>query len=344
MRTLASVLILLFAAGFADGGTLAEFKVELQKVRGEMNELIIDLLDDRRPLSEIAESEKQVREMLVKPAPNLQKVEFGGTIVEFDTRWFKSRFEMIDKNSDKRLEILEEIDERLAAIEYQIAELERSAATDRSKDEDRRKLQEILQRIEFQRPEQAEKSWLDRIREAIDRWLQEKFPDPQMPTGASEGLRTTSVILQVVLYAVIIGLVGFIIYKFAPFLLERFRKFEREDRSDRIILGERVAGHEDARSLFADAESLATAGDLRGAIRRGYIALLCELSDRRLIGLAHHKTNRDYLRDVHGNTELHREMRGMTNNFERHWYGFEDVRNEDWEEFRNQYHRAVEPK
>jgi hypothetical protein len=80
---------------------------------------------------------------------------------------------------------------------------------------------------------------------------------------------------------------------------------------------------------------------LRGAIRKGYIALLCELADRKVIGLSRHKTNRDYLRDVLGKNELYQNMNGLTSNFERHWYGFESAEEKDWEEFRNGYKRII---
>ena len=143
------------------------------------------------------------------------------------------------------------------------------------------------------------------------------------------------------LYALILGAIGFLLYRFAPFLLERFRSRKMGDKKERVILGERIAADETAHELFAEADRLARGGDLRGAIRKGYVALLCELSDRKVIGLSQHKTNRDYLRDVRKQTELHKNMSGLTNNYERHWYGFEDAREQDWEEFRNGYRKAI---
>ncbi|CAN5138744.1 hypothetical protein BH20ACI1_BH20ACI1_08010 [soil metagenome] len=108
-----------------------------------------------------------------------------------------------------------------------------------------------------------------------------------------------------------------------------------------MILGERLSENETAQNLFNQAEQLAREGDLRGAIRKGYIALLCELSDRKIIGLAQHKTNRDYLRDVRTKRELYENMNGLTSNFERHWYGFDNAEITDWEEFRQNYKKAV---
>ena len=108
-----------------------------------------------------------------------------------------------------------------------------------------------------------------------------------------------------------------------------------------MILGERIDANSSAEDLFGQAERLAREGDLRAAIRKGYIAVLCDLSDRKLIGLATYKTNRDYLRDVRPRRELFENMRGLTNSFERHWYGFQSAEKADWEEFRERSRRTV---
>jgi hypothetical protein len=34
-------------------------------------------------------------------------------------------------------------------------------------------------------------------------------------------------------------------------------------------------------------------------------------------------------------------MNGLTNNFERHWYGFQEADETDWNEFKDGYRKAV---
>jgi hypothetical protein len=143
------------------------------------------------------------------------------------------------------------------------------------------------------------------------------------------------------LYALVLGGIAFLIYRFAPFLFERFQNREKKQKRERVILGERLAENETAQNLFDEAEKLAREGNLRGAIRKGYIALLCDLSDRKIIGLSRHKTNRDYLKAVRRKSELYENMNGLTLNFERHWYGFEAANQADWEEFKTGYLKAV---
>jgi len=86
---------------------------------------------------------------------------------------------------------------------------------------------------------------------------------------------------------------------------------------------------------------LARVGDLRGAIRKGYVALLCELNDRKVIGLARHKTNRDYLRDMRKRSDILPNVQDLTSNFERSWYGLREAEASDWEDFRMRYRETV---
>ena len=102
----------------------------------------------------------------------------------------------------------------------------------------------------------------------------------------------------------------------------------------RIVLGERLEPDQTASDLLEQAEALARTGDLRGAIRKAYIALLCELGDRKVIVLAQHKTNRDYLLAVRNRRALYEPLRKLTASFEIHWYGFVAPAPTDWEAFR----------
>ncbi|MBK7512564.1 MAG: DUF4129 domain-containing protein [Chloracidobacterium sp.] len=77
------------------------------------------------------------------------------------------------------------------------------------------------------------------------------------------------------------------------------------------------------------------------AIRKGYVALLCDLADRKVIGLARHKTNRDYLSDIRKKNRLFENMKRITASFERHWYGSQTADQREWEEFREQYQKTV---
>ena len=69
--------------------------------------------------------------------------------------------------------------------------------------------------------------------------------------------------------------------------------------------------------------------------------MLVELGDRKIISLAQHKTNRDYLRAVRSIEPLHRNMEKLTNNFELHCYGLAPASENEWLAFRNGYKEAL---
>ena len=336
--------VLFFAyAAVISAKTLADYRADVKSAKV----LIANLLNPDAEDSTIGGFTKLERETIKQiraKIPKTETVEWQNSTVETDNQWLLEKldqFERLPKANSGRWDILTEVGERLDAIEEKLNELEKPSAANRAKDEDKQKLAEILRREEFQKPAEKEKSLFERIWQQILQWIMKFFPHSEIPPSVTNGFQSFSFILQILLYALILGVIGFVVYRFAPFFIKRFRNRETTEKKDRVILGERLADNETARNLFDEAENLARQGDLRGAIRKGYIALLCELSDRKIIGLSQHKTNRDYLRDVRKRDTLYRSMSGMTLNFERHWYGFEEARETDWEEFRNDYQKAV---
>jgi len=342
-RLLLLIFVVLAFPSFANAAQLSEYR-----------ENVIHLKDDLIRLSYPEEDstdaqnlalEREVLAEFPKLLPAQDKIEWRGSTVEVNNQWIYNaldRFKKEPPKSAKRTAILIEISERLSALEQKINELETAAASDRTKDEDKRKLAEILRREEYGKPEEKQPSLIEKALNKIMEWIAEMFPRPSAPTASPIGdFSSFAFILQILLYALILGAIGFLIYRFAPFFAAKYRRKVRNEKKERVILGERLAADATAQNLFEEAERLAREGNLRGAIRKGYIALLCELSDKKIIGLSQHKTNRDYLRDVRKQNELYQSMSGLTNNFERHWYGFDTAEESDWEEFRNGYRRAI---
>jgi hypothetical protein len=138
---------------------------------------------------------------------------------------------------------------------------------------------------------------------------------------------------------------GLLVYV-GKILLTRFDRSRKrktpKKRKARIVLGERLEPEQTSSDLLSEAEALARSGDLRAAIRKAYIALLVELGDRKVISLAQHKTNRDYLNSLRNIPQLHSRMRGLTDSFERHWYGFAQATPNDWQDFRAGYLSALQ--
>jgi len=342
-RFLLFVFVILVFSAPAPAAALSEYRDNINHLNDDLQRMIRpeEYSTDAENLAFEREVIKEFPELL----PARDKIEWQGGSVEVNNQWIHDalgRFEREPPKSAKRAAILIEISERLAALELKINELESASAADPTKDEDKRKLAEILRREEYQKPEEKQKSLIEKIWVTIIEWLANLFPPSNTPTVSPiGGFGSLAFVLQMLLYALILGAVGFFIYRFAPLLAGKYRRREKREKKERVILGERLAAGETAQNLFAEAERLALAGNLRGAIRKGYIALLCELSDQKIIGLSQHKTNRDYLRDVRKQNELYKNMSGLTNNYERHWYGSEAAKESDWEEFRNGYGKVM---
>lgn len=322
--------------------TLSQYREKVSRVYDSLDFLTYpeEDLSEVENLAAQREKIKEIRAIL----PANDKIELQSGSFEVDNRWLYEKLQEFEKektDSPNRTKIINELLDKLAALETKLVELENQVSAERTKDEDKRKLGEILKRPEYQKPAEKKESFIQKAINDFFEWLRSIFPKPNIGAPSTEGAQSFKPILQIIVFLIVFGLIGFLLYRFAPVLFKSFRQREKKEKETRVILGETLTADDTSQNLFNEAEKLARAGDLRAAIRKGYIALLCELSDRKIIGLARYKTNRDYLRDVRNLKNLYREMSGLTTSFERHWYGFDVTEREDWEDFRRQYKEAV---
>ncbi len=330
-RSLAVFFLLLAAALAASAATLADYRGRVSAAESQVDVLLASDRVDREAIAKIN-----------KLVPATETIDQAGARVETSNSWLAAELDRFanEKDSMERIAILTGIRERLEAILRSIDDLTKAQDVSSTKESEKDKLKNILSRPEFQKPEPKDESLFQKWMRAFEEWLDRVFPRPQVSPQSSPAMGSIRLWIQVLVFAVVIGLVAFIIWRFAPASLKRSGR-GREGHGDRIILGERVESHESASSLFAEAERLAREGELRAAIRKGYVALLIELADRKVLGLARHKTNRDYLRDVRSRARLFSTMSGLTLNFERNWYGLRPAEAIDWEEFRDGYQEAL---
>ena len=329
-------IVLLALAVSALGVDLGSYRAAIASARDDIAGLRESV--SQRPAGE---SEWAAAASVRRLLPVTERVDVQGSTLDVSNQWLHDTLEAAVGETDpiKRDHILGALDERLAAIEERAAELATAGTASRAKDEDKRKLGEILSRAEYQPPKPPEESAVQRwIRQFLE-WLQSMFPRAPASTPDLSGSPSLAKVLLVLLGIIAAAALVFALYKLRPSLFGRFR--DRDDGSDRVILGEEIANDRSAADIFREAEELAREGDLRGAIRKGYIAYICYLSDRRVIETARHKTNRDYLADARPRKELYQRLRGLTEIFERHWYGLRPPTVPDWEVFRRDYSAAI---
>lgn len=330
------IMMTLFAASRGVFATdVADYAQRVERARTGLGILLENI--SRKEIGEPpVEPDAAVLDEVARLIPSTEKVETPAGMVETNNQWFAEGLKATEAetNLERRAALLSELEMRLGSISAEINKATALAPAERSKDENKRQLAEILSRPEYQRPPEPQddqkSTWLKRFLE----WLERLFPKFSPREGSTEGISSAYGVLQWVLILAVIFVLGFVLYKLFPLFGPRVRGALLEENEARVILGERVEENRSSNDLFGEAEQLARAGDVRGAIRKGYIALLCELSDRDLIGLARHKTNRDYLRDVRKRRDVYERMSGLTGEFERHWYGSQAARPDDWEKFR----------
>jgi hypothetical protein len=269
--------------------------------------------------------------------PAEESVTFQGQTIRVDNSWLENDLKDFEKSNKaaERMVIVSRIKERLQAIQQHVHELRAAATQPGDKDAEKGRLAEILRRPEYI-PAPPQGNAMEQLIERILRWLAKFLPHSKpVPPGSS---RWVADIAQVLIIGLCIGAIVLLIWRYGPRLVSG-RSKKKKKREARIVLGETLEPDQTAADLFAQADRLAREGNLRAAIRKAYIALLCELADRKMISLAQYKTNRDYLNAVRDKGSLYTSMRKLTNIFEVHWYGVVPAGAADWDEFRNGYRK-----
>lgn len=288
----------------------------------------------------------EVRRLL----PPSEQVVWRGETLNVDNAWLHTAIDATHRISEYEALVvaLAGITERLRALSDRLEEINPmpragdGSASPRSDSTtpptaqtraEKERLANILRRAEYARADEKKETAAARFIEQVETWVSNLFPRQRATRPGTS--RRFSTAAQFFVYALALAVVAFVLWKYGRRFFERGRLRHVELDGTRVILGERLAPEQTPADLLAEAEQMARAGDLRGAIRKAYIALLCELGERKILRLAQHKTNRDYLLALRRERgALYEEVQPLTSNFERHWYGRESATDQDWADFR----------
>jgi hypothetical protein len=327
-----ALLLVLLGAGRAVAVPLEEYKSRIRQANLELDTLWE--LDSSANPGQYAASVRVILDKVRNLVPSDETIEWEGGRVKVNNSWLGVEL----KNYEQSLagEVLTRISQRLLALEDRLNELggQGGASAGATKEQEKARLEAVLRRQEYgEKP--AEKSLWERFKE----WLNSLFPNrnPLQP-GQSSWL---SFIAMFVIFGLAACVLAYAIWKLVPLFGRREPGLKLEKRRARVVLGEHLSPEQTSEDLLNEAEALARKGELRAAIRKGYIALLCELGDRRVLTLAQHKTNHDYLRAVREKRPLLKEMQKLTASFENHWYGFVPATPNDWTAFRSGYQQTL---
>ncbi len=276
--------------------------------------------------------------------PATEQVAWSGGTLNVDNRWLQTELDAFAQLPATpvapRMAALTRIDARIHALYERLDEAARAAPATRDKAAEKGRLHGILQRPEFNE-QPAQGGALERLWERFWNWLRSLLParTPMQPGTAA----FVSQAARALVYALCVALIGFVLWRYGPRIARRKLTRERE-RAARVVLGEQLAPEQTPADLLREAEQLARTGDLRGAMRKAYIAVLCELGERKILRLAPHKTNRDYLRALRDDARLLQSVQPLTTAYERHWYGLVPARDADWSEFRTKANEVTSDK
>ena len=316
---------------------ISEYEQNIKKAISSL-EMLVTVEEGESEIPDYDEDElNQTIEQVRATLPRNQTVESDGEVYNVDNTWLHQALDELKQEAYRSERILQFV-ARLKAVESRLAERQTQIQTLESKDAAKKRLETILARPEYASAAKGPNALQRLLRDFIE-WLKKFLPQPRTAqTGSGEWF---IIVVKVLVGIAAVALAFFLI----KLLIGRFKRSKRikprKKKEPRIVLGERLEPEQTATDLLSEAEALARSGDLRAAIRKAYIALLVELGDRKIISLAQHKTNRDYLNALRGLPPLHSRMRGLTDSFERHWYGFAEANQNDWQNFRDGYLAAL---
>lgn len=292
-------------------------------------------------------SEKAALQTLTELLPATENIARGGEVVHVDNSWLHQAVSNLNWDDDEvHATQLGEIAERLSALERRLRETQSTGTSQSTTPVDaRERLQRILAREEYQPEVQKDsviRAWLRKIQQAIDQfriWLLTRNGPQSTPSGETVRL----------LRYLILGVTAAAALLAVMMLLRRFRwqalqRKKRETEAEREVLGESFDAAVTPEDLLRQAAEMARNGDFRLAIRRAYIALLCELEERGRLRLHRAKTNNDYLRELSREFEAYPVIVQMTNRYERVWYGHGEATLEDYTGFIDAYRAVAAPR
>lgn len=334
----ASLLLALLCARTVHAMPLTEYHSRIQQALVALDTL--NQIDETESFSDYESRLADTSRRIQLTVPDHPTIEVNELSISADNSWLHQELERFEKaTGTDRPQLLARLTERLRAIEERVAEMEKSASkTTASKEAATRRLAAILARPEYVGSAKAETAF-SRLSKRFWKWLQNLLPRPKPLAPGRFNL--FGLLAQILVIALAVGVVAYVIRIFAIRLRGKRGRKKRGKTGPRIVLGERLEPEQSALDLFSEAEALARRGDLRAAIRKGYIALLVELGERKIISLAQHKTNLDYLRAIREKHPLAENVTLMTERFERHWYGLAAANENDWKSFREGYREAL---
>jgi Domain of unknown function (DUF4129) len=271
--------------------------------------------------------------------PRSEQVEFEGREVGVDNSWLYALLDSYRAERDPQQQIarLNEVGGRLRALDEHLRRVEATGSGETASPRD--KIREILSRPAYQpERETVVGAFIKKVLRTIRGFIGEIYSALQRLIEKIFGVGGQGGWIPKLLLIVVLGVAVIMVARMASRI--RVPRAKRKKKT-RLILGEEVAADGTSRELADAALAAARAGDFRNAVRKLYVSLLYELSERNLIELEESATNREYLRKVSRFTALVGPMRYLTDRFDYVWYGMFPSSEEDFAAYLATYLEAM---
>jgi Domain of unknown function (DUF4129) len=271
--------------------------------------------------------------------PRSEKINFEGREVTVDNNWLH---EMLDsyaseKDPQQKIAKLNDLSGRLRSLDEHLrrAEVDDTGNTGDAGE----RIREILSRPAYQpEPESPIGAFLKKVLRKIREFLGgiysalTRLLERLLGAGAGSGWIGNALLVVILLLGVLVAV------RFG----RKIRRPQGKRKKTRVVLGEEVALDSTSRDLAEAALAAARAGDFRTAVRKLYVSLLYELSERGLIELEDSATNHEYLRKAARFAGVAAPMRYLTDRFDYVWYGMLPTSEDDFADYMARYLEAME--
>ena len=183
-------------------------------------------------------------------------------------------------------------------------------------------LKDILSAPEYNKEYAREPdfAWLVRVLDAIAEFLDRTLGGLSFERGVSDLATFILAWLVVIAFAVLLALI--------------IRKMGSRARAGADSSEDQAPDYElpSARPLIAQAARLANEGDYKGAFRCAYLASISHLDEINALHFERSRTNWEYMRELEdgGHDVPHAQLRPLTADFDRKFYGRERVQELDY--------------
>ena len=237
----------------------------------------------------------------------------------FEARWQWLRDALTQSHTkpELRANLMQQANTRLADMAHETPQPTPALA------DARRKANAILSTDEFAIVH--EQSWLDRLRARIGRWLGLFFGGLGVLGAAGPWLGR---LIEILIFGA--ALTALIVFISKSLQRQRLAVEFNARTAD-------LAWKRDSTDWAADAETSARDGNWRDAVHCLYWATIVMLEGRRAWRHNPARTPREYVRLLKPNSPQQRALRGLTQIFERLWYGLREAAPADYDRARSLY-------